>query len=277
MGHNASRLLPAPPLPSFRRRACPVLDTGPESSSGLRRVGRTWTPAFAGVTEKRRGDGKRALSRALRRGGTVQWSSFRAQRGIQGAEKRHSVGRCLTTRGRKCQLHRVPRDRTPGPSRPAPRRPVHPGRARQSRRHQRPGTRPGRRAAPLPRSQPLARRAALPTGHGRVNPSRPARPGGPGPDRNTDPNREPVNHAAMADLLAAEQPIENIYFGPAFRFPDSEAGASLRFPPSVIPAKSLPRTRYGAGIQSAAPRGHRNLPLHQPPAQGANSPGWPTS
>ncbi len=41
-----------------------------------------------------------------------------------------------------------------------------------------------------------------------------------------DPNREPLNHAAMADLLAAEQPIESIYFGPAFRFPDVEAGAN---------------------------------------------------
>ncbi len=38
----------------------------------------------------------------------------------------------------------------------------------------------------------------------------------------TDPNREPLNHAAMTALLAAEQPIENIYFGPAFGFPDSE-------------------------------------------------------
>ena len=36
-----------------------------------------------------------------------------------------------------------------------------------------------------------------------------------------DPNREPVNKAAMMDLLAAEQPIRNIYFGPAFSFPDS--------------------------------------------------------
>ena len=36
-----------------------------------------------------------------------------------------------------------------------------------------------------------------------------------------DPNREPVNQAAMADLLAAEQPVQNIYFGPAFSFPAS--------------------------------------------------------
>ena len=36
-----------------------------------------------------------------------------------------------------------------------------------------------------------------------------------------DCNREPVNRAAIVDLLAAEQPIENIYFGPAFSFPDA--------------------------------------------------------
>ena len=36
-----------------------------------------------------------------------------------------------------------------------------------------------------------------------------------------DCNSEPVNRAAMVELLASEQPIENIYFGPAFRFPDA--------------------------------------------------------
>ena len=36
-----------------------------------------------------------------------------------------------------------------------------------------------------------------------------------------DCNREPVNRAPMEELLAAEQPIENIYFGPAFSFPDA--------------------------------------------------------
>ena len=36
-----------------------------------------------------------------------------------------------------------------------------------------------------------------------------------------DCNREPVNRAAIVDLLAAEQPIHNIYFGPAFSFPDA--------------------------------------------------------
>ncbi|MCY4114473.1 MAG: GNAT family N-acetyltransferase [Chloroflexi bacterium] len=41
-----------------------------------------------------------------------------------------------------------------------------------------------------------------------------------------DPNREPVNQAAIEALLAAEQPIQNIYFGPAFRFPDVEAAAN---------------------------------------------------
>ena len=44
-----------------------------------------------------------------------------------------------------------------------------------------------------------------------------------------DPNSEPVNQAAMVELLATEQPIENIYFGPAFRFPDA-----LVSPPEVI-------------------------------------------
>ena len=48
VGHNACQLITAPALPSFRRR--------PESSPGLGRVGRTWTPAFAGVTEKRQCD-----------------------------------------------------------------------------------------------------------------------------------------------------------------------------------------------------------------------------
>ena len=41
-----------------------------------------------------------------------------------------------------------------------------------------------------------------------------------------DPNREPVNRAAIEELLAAEQPIQNIYFGPAFSFPDSETLAA---------------------------------------------------
>ena len=40
-----------------------------------------------------------------------------------------------------------------------------------------------------------------------------------------DFNSEPVNRAAMVELLASEQPVENIYFGPAFRFPDSETVA----------------------------------------------------
>ena len=41
-----------------------------------------------------------------------------------------------------------------------------------------------------------------------------------------DPNSEPVNQAAMVELLATEQPIENVYFGPAFGFPGSEAVAN---------------------------------------------------
>ena len=58
-----------------------------------------------------------------------------------------------------------------------------------------------------------------------------------------DPNREPVNHAAMVDLLAAEQPVENIYFGPALRFPDmgTEAGP-LRH------SGSTPRHLEGEGL-----------------------------
>ena len=60
-----------------------------------------------------------------------------------------------------------------------------------------------------------------------------------------DPNREPVNRAAIEELLVAEQPIQNIYFGPAFRFPDSgtdvrslrhsrEGGNPGRSPPEAI-------------------------------------------
>ena len=35
-----------------------------------------------------------------------------------------------------------------------------------------------------------------------------------------DCDSEPVNRAAMVELLASEQPVQNIYFGPAFSFPD---------------------------------------------------------
>ena len=42
-----------------------------------------------------------------------------------------------------------------------------------------------------------------------------------------DCNREPVNRSAMVELLAAEQPIVNIYFGPAFSFPDALNHESL--------------------------------------------------
>ncbi len=46
-----------------------------------------------------------------------------------------------------------------------------------------------------------------------------------------DCNREPVNRAAMEELLASEQPVQNIYFGPAFRFPDAPNHES-RWPPN---------------------------------------------
>ena len=55
-----------------------------------------------------------------------------------------------------------------------------------------------------------------------------------------DPNREPVNLAAIEALLAAEQPIQNIYFGPAFRFPDSGTDVG-----------SLRHARGGAGLRPA--------------------------
>ena len=38
-------------------------------------------------------------------------------------------------------------------------------------------------------------------------------------------NSEPVNRAAIEEILAAEQAIERVYFGPTFRFPDSLVSA----------------------------------------------------
>ncbi|MCY3783548.1 MAG: GNAT family N-acetyltransferase [Chloroflexi bacterium] len=57
-----------------------------------------------------------------------------------------------------------------------------------------------------------------------------------------DPNREPVNRAAIEALLAAEQPIQNIYFGPAFRFPDVESAAN-----TLRHSGSAPSTWKGEG------------------------------
>ena len=54
-----------------------------------------------------------------------------------------------------------------------------------------------------------------------------------------DPNREPVNQAAMVELLAAEQSVENVYFGPAFSFPDSETGAHLGRRSGPVPSPSM--------------------------------------
>ena len=78
-----------------------------------------------------------------------------------------------------------------------------------------------------------------------------------------DPNREPVNRAAIEALLGAEHPIQNIYFGPAFRFPDSATEArSLRHSGegrNPGPAES-PHARVGA--------------VREPPLQGsATDPG----
>ena len=79
-----------------------------------------------------------------------------------------------------------------------------------------------------------------------------------------DPNREPVNQAAIEDLLAAEQPIQNVYFGPAFRFPDS--GTDARFlrhsreepaPYSIRggnPRPNQSRQSHGEGQREGDPR-----------------------
>ncbi len=47
-----------------------------------------------------------------------------------------------------------------------------------------------------------------------------------------DCDSEPVNRAAMEELLASEQPVENLYFGPAFSFPDALNHESPRAPHS---------------------------------------------
>ena len=54
-----------------------------------------------------------------------------------------------------------------------------------------------------------------------------------------DPDREPVNRAAIEELLAAEQPIQRIYFGPAFRFPESAAVANQGWSEGLIPSPSM--------------------------------------
>lgn len=63
-----------------------------------------------------------------------------------------------------------------------------------------------------------------------------------------DPNREPVNLAAIEALLAAEQPIRNIYFGPAFSFPQSATVADQGWGESPIPS---PLTGEGEGDPAA--------------------------
>ena len=76
----------------------------------------------------------------------------------------------------------------------------------------------------------------------------------------TDPNREPVNRAAIEALLAAEQPIQNIYFGPAFGFPDVETAVNpLRH------SGSAPSTWKGEGWGGGQGEGD--------PASGAGSEG----
>ena len=81
-----------------------------------------------------------------------------------------------------------------------------------------------------------------------------------------DCNREPVNRAPMVELLAAEQPIENIYFGPAFSFPDAlnhESPWTPYFPPP-------PSFRRKRESRSQPSRGRRDLPVQHPSAQPRN-------
>ena len=92
-----------------------------------------------------------------------------------------------------------------------------------------------------------------------------------------DPNSEPVNQAGMVELLATEQPVENIYFGPAFRFPRfggrctaqvGPAKAGIQPPPETwqlprnSPTSNVPRMR-----KSRPSGGHRDLPVQHPAAQ----------
>ena len=51
-----------------------------------------------------------------------------------------------------------------------------------------------------------------------------------------DCTSDPLNRAAMVELLAAEQAIENVHFAPAFRFP-----SALASPPDAVAAPA-PRT-----------------------------------
>ena len=77
-----------------------------------------------------------------------------------------------------------------------------------------------------------------------------------------DPNSEPVNQAAMVELLATEQPVENIYFGPAFGFPGSEAVANQGRKAARIPSplkgegEGEGDPRRGSGISTS----HANVP-----------------
>ena len=83
-----------------------------------------------------------------------------------------------------------------------------------------------------------------------------------------DVNVEPVNRAAMEDLLAAEQPIENIYFGAAFSFPESTNPESPSFRQSREGGN--PGPIYSSHSQGAKPlqvghtRGNGN-PFPSPP------------
>ncbi|MCY3913273.1 MAG: GNAT family N-acetyltransferase [Chloroflexi bacterium] len=75
-----------------------------------------------------------------------------------------------------------------------------------------------------------------------------------------DPNHEPVNLAAIEALLAAEQSIQNVYFGPAFRFPDVGAVTYQGRRAGPVPSPSMgegegegaPRPRSGMSTSEAA-------------------------
>lgn len=66
-----------------------------------------------------------------------------------------------------------------------------------------------------------------------------------------DPNREPANRAAIEELLAAEQPIQNTYFGPAFSFPDLESVAIQGWREGPIPSSSMGEGDPGLGGEAS--------------------------
>ena len=67
-----------------------------------------------------------------------------------------------------------------------------------------------------------------------------------------DPNREPANRVAIEELLAAEQPIQNTYFGPAFSFPQAATVTDQGLRESPVPSP-LTGEGEGEGDQRSGP------------------------